>query len=198
MYYFESKTNDPYLNLASEYTIFTKQDEGLFLWVNSPSIILGRNQCALKEFDPLLCEKHSINIVRRYTGGGCVYHDEGNLNFTFFSKELDKNKFLSIIIEALQSFHINALISGRNDLCVNGYKISGSAYLCENDFYMFHGTLLVNSNLELLSSLLTPHYSKFIGKGIDSVKERVKNLNEFSNEITINALKKAIYKTYIK
>ena len=193
---FLAKSNNPYENLAIESAIFKQKEEALYLWVNQPSIIMGRNQDACKEYNPEVLKRKNILPVRRLTGGGCVYHDYGNLNFSFFGKELNKDKWLQIIKDALETFGIHAKASGRNDLLVNGYKVSGTAYLKEDDWYVFHGTLMVDVNIEELISVLQVSHLKYEGKGIDSIKSRVRNLRDFSNEITVSSLQCAIIDAY--
>lgn len=193
---FLAKSNNPYENIAIESAIFKQKEEALYLWVNQPSIIMGRNQDACREYNQEILKRKNVLPVRRLTGGGCVYHDYGNLNFSFFGKELHKEKWLQIIIDALSSFGIHAKVSGRNDLLVNGYKVSGTAYLQEDDWYVFHGTLMVDVNIEELVSILQVSHLKYEGKGIDSINSRVKNLCDFSNEITVSSLQCAIINAY--
>ncbi len=195
---FLAKSNNPYENIAIEAAIFKQKEEALYLWINQPSIIMGRNQDACKEYNPEVLKRKNILPVRRLTGGGCVYHDFGNLNFSFFGKELNKDKWLQIIKDALETFGIHANTSGRNDLLVDGYKVSGTAYLQEDDWYVFHGTLMVDVNIEELVSVLQVSHLKYEGKGIDSIRSRVKNLCDFSNEITVSSLQCAIIDAYKK
>lgn len=201
VYYFESESFNPYFNIASEYAIFkTIDDISLYLWINQPCVIAGINQDTNAEWNSEVLNKKQILPVRRLTGGGCVYHDFGNLNFTFSvpKKEFDFSKFFNIIINSLKNFNINAYRSGRNDILVNRKKICGTAYLEENDKILFHGTLMVCVNIDQLIEVLTPSYKKFEGKGISSIKSRVSNLIDFNNSITITELKKSIRETFEK
>lgn len=193
-----STTLNPYENIGMEYDIFkSTEEEGLFLWVNQPSVILGRNQNIQAEVDQVYLKRNHILIARRLTGGGCVYHDEGNLNFSFFSKELNKEKYLQVITNALKKLGIDAYLSGRNDILVGDKKISGTAYLNDNGRYLFHGTLMVDVNLHQLEKALHPNYLKFEGKGIASVRGRVTNIIDINDQLTIDIIKKAIIEEYI-
>jgi lipoate-protein ligase A len=143
-------------------------------------------------------EIDNIKLARRQSGGGAVFHDLGNTNFTFMSskKTFDKNKNNKIIIDALKKFNLDAFASGRNDLCLatlNGdLKFSGSAFKETKDRSFHHGTLLLNTNLEKLSNYLTPHPKKLQSKGIQSVRSRVINLSELNNLINHENLSQSI------
>lgn len=196
------KSNNPYENVASEYNYYNKlnKDEIIFLlWQNDPCVVIGRNQNIFRELNLEYIKKNNILPVRRFTGGGSVYHDLGNLNFTFISSQ--KNKYVSlwikIILDALKLSGINAKKEGRNDLLCEGKKFSGMAWLEDDEKFLIHGTLMVDLDLSALSKCLTPDYSKFIGKGIYSAKSRVCNLKDINKNITIKNLKENLIKSFI-
>lgn len=180
-----NNNTDPYFNLALEELIASSYlHEVVMLWRNRPSIIVGRNQNTEAEINAEAVRQKGINVVRRVTGGGAVYHDLGNINYTIAAndRQLDSDAFArnaGIIIKALQKFDINAEFKGRNDILVNGRKISGSAKSVFRDRTLFHGTLLFDTDLSVLSSVLTPDKKKIEAKGIKSVRSRVANLKEF-------------------
>lgn len=146
---------DPAWNLACEEVLLTHTDvECFMLWQNCKSVIIGRNQEAAAEVNLSLAKQMCIPVFRRITGGGTVFHDEGNLNFSFLCNNCQSchlpmpHSFYSVILDALKPFHIKAAFNGRNDLTVSGRKISGSAMILRTGRILFHGTLLVHSNLE--------------------------------------------------
>lgn len=188
-----SRSNNPYFNLAfEEYLVHNadKSEQVLFLWQNQNTVVIGRNQNPWKECNLQELNLQQGKLVRRLSGGGAVYHDLGNLNFTFISsfseKKVEGN--IGIIISALASNGIDAVFSGKNDILVQGYKVSGNAFFVENDILCHHGTLLIDSHLEKLNSFLTVSEQKLRSKGIDSVKARVKNLKELNEAITVETL----------
>lgn len=188
-----SRSNNPYFNLAlEEYLVNNagKNEQILFLWQNQNTVVIGRNQNPWKECNLEELNFQKGNLVRRRSGGGAVYHDLGNLNFTFISSYTEKKveENIDFIISALKSNGITAVFSGKNDILVQEYKVSGNAFFVENDILCHHGTLLINSNLEKLNSFLTVSEQKLKSKGIDSVKDRVKNLKELNEAITVENL----------
>ena len=152
MLYISDKSTDPYFNLAEEEFLLKEMTEDIFrLWRNSPSIIVGRYQNTIAEIDSEYTKSHNIPVVRRLSGGGAVFHDLGNLNFTFIqnleqNQNLDTSRmfryFTSPILEALQSLGINAELQGRNDLAIDGMKFSGNAICIHKDRILMHGTLM--------------------------------------------------------
>lgn len=188
------ESTNPYKNIATEYAYYQaiEEDDLIFLlWQNSPCVVMGRNQNAYRELDISYMKKEDILPVRRFTGGGAVYHDLGNLNFTFISSQKTKDmaKWMDIILKSLGKVGLRAKLEGRNDLTIDGKKFSGMAFIEDNDKFMVHGTLMVDLDLTKLSKCLTPDISKFTGKGIKSVKSRVCNLKDIRKDLTIKDLK---------
>lgn len=197
-----SNSCDPYTNIAFEkYLLDNAQDNIiLYLWQNCPCVIAGINQNTYKEWNLPYIKSKNILPVRRYTGGGAVYHDLGNLNFSFISKEKneDTEKWLNIILDAVKTFDIDCCFGGRNDLMAQGKKFGGTAWLKDNDNVLFHGTVMVKVNIESLVESLTPSSIKFNGKSVDSVKARVTNLSQISSQIDILSVKKEIAKYFLQ
>lgn len=195
------ESTNPYKNLASEYAYYTnlKEDEVIFLlWQNSPCVVMGRNQNVYQELDLEYINKEAILPVRRFTGGGAVYHDLGNLNFTFISsmKNKDMDKWMAIVLGALEKSNIRGKLDGRNDLTVDGKKFSGMAFIEDDEKFMVHGTLMVDLDLSVLEKCLTPDISKFTGKGIKSVRSRVLNLKDLDKDLDINTLKENLIASF--
>jgi len=160
-----SETHDPFFNLATEDWIFTDmnpEEHILFLWRNDRTVVIGRNQNPWAECNLKSMADKNVHLVRRQTGGGAVFQDLGNTNFTFLSSKdrYDKQRNFQIIINALKKLGINAEFSGRNDLVVDGRKISGSAFREQPDRAFHHGTILINANLGELAEYLTPSQKK--------------------------------------
>ena len=178
-----NENTNPYFNLAMEEYFLKNTHKDLFiLWRNKPSIIIGKNQNTLSEINLDYVKSHSIPVVRRQSGGGAVFHDLGNINFTFISCNnnsfSDFRKFTQPIIDLLKTLGLNAEFSGRNDLLIDGKKFSGNAQYNYKDKVMHHGTLLFSSQITDLSNALKVKSIKFEGKGIKSVKSRVTNISE--------------------
>ena len=196
-------SKNPYINISREYSYFENlQNDELFflLWQNEPCVIMGRNQNIYNELNLDYIKKENILPVRRFTGGGSVYHDLGNLNFTFISSQKNKkmDARMDIILNALNKEGIEAEKKGRNDILSNGKKISGMARLEDEEKILIHGTLMVDLDLRKLSNCLTPDISKFNGKGIKSIKSRVVNLNQLNSSITISSLKCSLIESFKK
>lgn len=178
---------NPYINLASEeFLLKYEKDllcEDLFIiWKNKNTIVIGNTQNAYSEINLMYVNQHNIKVVRRLSGGGAVYHDKNNINFTYIKrnkrKEFSFQECLNIIIEFLNTLGINASCSGRNDILVNGKKISGNAVTFYQNDYLLHGTLMFDIDIEVLVESLHVDKNKLISKGIESVKSRVMNIKE--------------------
>lgn len=186
-YYISSKTN-PYFNLAMEEHLLRKvQDREciLYLWQNKRTAVIGRNQNPWKECDLDLLESDSGFLARRMSGGGAVYHDLGNLNFTFLAKKenYDVEKQFQVILEGVKELGIKGERSGRNDITVDGRKFSGNAFYETKNACFHHGTILFNVDKEAMSRYLLVSEDKLVSKSVESVKSRVVNLNEYLSGI---------------
>ena len=181
---------DPRINLAlEEYALrnFGESDDYLLFYINGPSIIIGRNQNTLEEINDDYVRENGIHVVRRMSGGGAVYHDEGNLNFSFITNYKKENlhnfkKFTKPVIQVLKQMGVDAEMSGRNDILAEGRKISGNAQFSTGKRMFSHGTLLFNSDLEEVTRALDVKMSKIESKGHKSVRSRVANISEFLND----------------
>lgn len=178
---------DPMINLAMEEYVLKHipADDSYFLfYINAPSIIIGKNQNTLEEINKPYIDAHNIKVVRRLSGGGSVYHDLGNLNFSFITAD-DGNsfhnfkKFTQPIVDALKEMGISAELSGRNDIHVGERKISGNAQFSQKGRMFSHGTLLLNSNIDEVVNALKVSEAKIASKGIKSIRSRVANINDF-------------------
>ena len=183
-------SGDPFANLAAERFLFESCDpnqEMLLLYVNRPCVVIGRSQNPFLEADLRVLRRYGMPLVRRYTGGGTVYHDPGNLNYTFIQprRGYDKVQNSRRIIEALSKLGISAEVTERNDLVAGGKKFSGSAYRLTKEKALHHGTLLISSDLSLLSSALKPSFPGIEGKGVASVRSPVLCLNQVVPELRV-------------
>lgn len=187
MDYYWNGRSDPAYNLALEEIMSAQADAPfVMLWRNRPAVILGRNQNAVREFDAAYAREHGIAVVRRMTGGGAVYHDRGNLNYSLFSFGTERDgrftdfaSFARPVLDALRALGADAAFSGRNDILVGGRKVSGSAKRVHDGRILFHGTLLFDVDLDAMTAVLTPPLAKIEAKGVSSVRARVANLKEF-------------------
>lgn len=183
---------DPSINLALEEYIlqnFGEEDTYLLFYINEPSIIIGRNQNTVEEINTDYVDENGIKIIRRLSGGGAVYHDEGNLNFSFITKDdgdsfHDFAKFTQPVVEALNRLGVPAELIGRNDLLVEGRKISGNAQFATRGRMFNHGTLMFDSEIEHVVAALNVKKEKIESKGIKSIRSRVANISEFLKEKT--------------
>lgn len=184
-------STNAYFNLAMEEYFLKNTNEDIFmLWRNESAIIVGKNQNTLSEINYEYVKQNKIKVVRRQSGGGAVFHDLGNINFTFISCNdnsfSDFKRFTMPIIDALKNLNIQAEFSGRNDLLIDNQKFSGNAQYNYKNKVMHHGTLLFSSEINDLSSALKVKPSKFIGKSVKSVKSRVTNIaNHLEQDITV-------------
>ena len=191
MKYIKNPSTNPYYNMAfDEYCLESLPiDEPVFfLWQNRPAVIVGYNQEVNTEVNIDYLKEKGIDLVRRVTGGGAVYHDLGNLNYTIVGRsedlERDYPEYASIMMKALQALGVPAILSGRNDILVEGKKVSGFAKrVCKNRL-MVHGTLMYNVDVDVLTHVLNPSTTKLQSKGIASVRSRVANLCDYLPELS--------------
>lgn len=189
MYFVDNKgITDPRINLAiEEYLLKTmdvEQDPFLLFYINEPSIIIGKNQNTAEEINTDYVDSNGIHVVRRLSGGGAVYHDHGNLNYSFITVDDGESfrnfrKFTEPVVQALQGLGVNAELSGRNDLMAEGRKISGNAQFSTKGRMYSHGTLLFDTEVEAVVSALKVSKEKIESKGIKSIRSRVANISEF-------------------
>ena len=193
-----SQSNSPTFNLATEEYLFSQsQDDMLFLYVNNPSVIIGSNQAIQNEVDLEFCTKNNIQVVRRMSGGGAVYHDTGNLNYCFISNKQDNKSslssdFLEPIVSVLNELDIPVSIGKRKDLWLqNEFKISGTASHVGKMRELHHGTLLYDTKLDVLENALSPKSVDSTIKATSSVRSSVKNLRAYfenEGEIRLNSV----------
>ena len=200
---YENPSFDPAWNMAAEEALLAEagQEPLFLLWQNSPAVILGRHQNARREVDLAYAQQEGISVIRRLSGGGTVYHDAGNLNYTFIlprrggeSKTVSSDEFRlwsKPVLDVLRGMGVDAEFSGRNDLTVGGRKISGTAQARFRGHLLHHGTLLVSTDFGRMSRVLRVDSEKLRGKGVPSVRSRVANLSEFI-PIGIAEMKQAI------
>ncbi len=197
MYFIDNKgITDPRINLAIEEYALKAMDvdkDSFFLfYINEPSIIIGKNQNTIEEINTDYVESNGIHVVRRLSGGGAVYHDLGNLNFSFITKDdgdsfRNFKKFTQPIVDALKGMGVDAELSGRNDILAGGRKISGNAQFSTKGRMFSHGTLMFDTEIEAVVSALKVRKDKIESKGIKSIRSRVANIMEFLEDpITIN------------
>lgn len=195
---------NPWHNLALEELLFNRQKEGMtfYLWQNQNTVVIGKYQNAWKECRVPLLENEEGRLARRSSGGGAVFHDLGNLNFTFITgrDHYDVTRQLSVIQKAVLSFGVETDFTGRNDLVLRsgGEKFSGNAFRLTKAVGMHHGTILIHVDMERLSRYLAPSKEKLASKGVESVRARVKNLSETSAAITVPTMKEALISAFIQ
>lgn len=194
LYIAYAEGTDPCRNLAMEEYLLTNcppDSVTLYLWQNAHTVVIGRNQNPWTECRLQLLQEEGGQLVRRLSGGGAVYHDIGNLNFTFLCREenYDLHKQLSVIQAACRYAGIDASFSGRNDLLAEGKKFSGNAFYHTKGRCYHHGTLLIRSDLDRLNRYLSPPKAKLEAKGIASVRSRVINLSQLAPELTCQTMK---------
>ena len=194
-----SSTSNPAFNLATEEFLMNSQyDNWFYLYINAPSIIVGKHQNSLAEINVDYVKENNVIVIRRTTGGGAVFHDPGNLNFTFIMKEhpgetADFRKYTQPIIDVLQAMDVDAKFEGRNDMTIEGKKFSGNAKAFYNNKILQHGTLLFDSTLPNLSQALKLNPLKYRDKAVKSISSRVTNISEhLKHDITLEEFEKRI------
>ena len=186
IHYLETGSVDPCYNLAMEQYVLEHRREGdwLMLWQNQNTVVVGLNQNTAEEINASFVEEHGITVVRRMTGGGAVYHDLGNLNYSFIrdvgnAEELTISRFTEPVCRALASLGVQASASGRNDILVDGKKISGVAQRIAGGRILHHGTLLFDSDPAMIAGALRVDPAKFTSKSAKSVRSRIGNLRDY-------------------
>ena len=185
MRYLESPSRDPYFNLALEEYVFERMDKSksyFLLWQNDNTIVVGKYQNTAEEIDQAYVDAHHIRVARRLSGGGAVYHDRGNLNFTFIVDRADApglnfKVFVRPVVEALARFGVHAEFTGRNDLTIDGMKFSGNAQYARRGRLLHHGCIMLDSNLTSVADALRVKEAKFDSKAVKSVRSRVTTIN---------------------
>ena len=193
--YLETGSIDPYYNLAFEEYVLTHRTEGdyLLLWQNESTVVVGRNQNTAEEINADFVEAHSIRVVRRNTGGGAVYHDLGNLNYSFITdagekEEVSFARFTQPVVKALCDLGLSASAGGRNDILVENRKVSGTAQRLSGSRILHHGTLLFDSDPFMAAGALSVHPEKFQSKSAKSVRARIGNIRSFlQDDMTLPA-----------
>lgn len=202
-YIYSALTGDGWLNLARDGYFLENNKKGdviLYFYVNKNAVIIGRNQNAWKECSIANMDADGVQLVRRHSGGGAVFHDNGNLNFSFITdeKHYDLNRQMRVILNAVSKLGLKAELSGRNDITVDGKKFSGNAFSLAKGNRSHHGTILVNADLTKLSNYLCVSKEKMRSKGIDSVRARVCNICELSSGLTVEAMRRLVIESFIE
>ncbi len=196
-----STNTNPYKNLAlEEYLLKTVEDNEciMYLWQNEKTVVIGKNQNPWKECKIADLEADGGSLVRRLSGGGAVFHDLGNLNFTFLATKDNYNveRQLQVILEAVKLRGIPAEKTGRNDISVEGKKFSGNAFFSDGVHCYHHGTILVNVDMSKLSLYLNVSRDKLSSKGVESVRSRVTNLTEYNPTLSIEIMKMELMEAF--
>ena len=201
LYLYQSESFDPYYNLAVEKQLLDRVAPGeciLYLWQNQNTVVIGKNQNAWLECRTSLLESEGGRLARRLSGGGAVFHDLGNLNFTFLvrDEDYDVDRQLSVIQTAVRLAGVQAERSGRNDVLADGRKFSGNAFYHQNGHAYHHGTLMVTVDKDKLQRYLSPSKAKLEAKGVASVRSRVVNLSELSPGLTCDKLRSLMVQAF--
>lgn len=194
---------DPYRNQAVEELLLQNVEEDeqiLYLWQNDRTVVIGRNQDAARECDLEALQSDGGRAARRLSGGGAVYHDMGNLNYTFLSARAshDVKRQTGIILDAVASFGIQAQCTGRNDLTIEGRKFSGSAYYDNGHAKLHHGTILIDTDPACMARYLTPSRQKLASKGVASVSSRVGCLRELDSSLNVEKVREALVDAFCR
>lgn len=201
MIYIESTSTNPYYNLALEEYVFEQMDKGesyFMLWQNDKAIIVGKYQNTAEEINREWVEAHGIRVVRRLSGGGAVFHDKGNLNFTFIAdrkglSDFNFRVFVKPVVQALETLGIRAEFNGRNDLVLDGRKFSGNSQYVKRGRVLHHGCIMLDSNLDKVKDALRVRDAKFTSKSVKSVRSRVTTINEHApRRISMEEFKAAL------
>ncbi|MGI6214756.1 MAG: lipoate--protein ligase [Christensenellales bacterium] len=203
LYYFLTNEYNPYKNIALEEYLLLNAPENsimLYLWQNERTVVIGRNQCAWRECNVEALQKDNGTLARRLSGGGAVYHDLGNLNFTFLYPKAKENikRQMNVIVDALESLGMNVLLTGRNDISYRGRKMSGNAFYTNGSRAYHHGTIMLDVDLDTMLKYLNVNKEKYISKGIESVRSRVINVKSVMPSINIDKLQSALIKSFEK
>ena len=206
MNYLNLTTTDPAFNLAVEEYVFDylpRDRMYVMLWQNDNAIIIGKNQNTLAEINEAYVKQQGIRVVRRLSGGGAVYHDMGNLNFTVIAdaqgERLDFGRFCALVVKALQRVGVKAEINGRNDMTIDGKKFSGNAQYLRQGRVMHHGTILFDSNASVLAKALQVDEAKIQAKGVRSVRSRVTNVRPcLPVDMTLSQFRKVLLDTILE
>lgn len=199
----ESTTTVPYDNIALEAYLLLGVKPGeciLYLWQNRHTVVIGRNQNCWKECNCRLLQEEEGYLARRLSGGGAVFHDLGNLNFTFLMRkeDYDIKRQTEVILQAVRMYEIHAERTGRNDIVVDGRKFSGNAFYQSGDCCYHHGTILMNVDKDSMSKYLNVSKEKLQSKGVDSVRSRVTNLIEYAPQITADGMKERLTESFAR
>lgn len=205
MLFYNSPSTDPYYNLALEEYLFEHRDlsQGLFmLWQNHNTLVIGKYQNTAEEINADFVKAQNTSVVRRNTGGGAVYHDMGNVNFTCMQTSdntagIDFRTFMEPVINALRGMGLPAEFNSRNDMTIDGKKFSGNSQMIRGNRVLHHGTLLFSANLEFVGKALRPREDKYTSKGIQSVRSRVTNLVDYMDEpISLEEFKQRLIREF--
>lgn len=206
MYFIDNKgITDPRINLAIEEYVLKnmdiEKDDYLLFYINQPSIIIGKNQNTIEEINTDYVDENGIIVVRRLSGGGAVYHDLNNLNFSFLTKDdgdafMNYRRFTKPVVDALKNLGVDAELSGRNDILAEGKKVSGNAQFVTQGRMFSHGTLLFKTDIDAVVGSLKVKQDKIESKGIKSVRSRVGNISDFlKEEMTVEQFRLEVLKS---
>lgn len=207
MIFIESESTDPYENLALEEYVFDRFDrsrEYFMLWQNENSVIVGKYQNTIEEINQDFINRHAVRVARRLSGGGAVYHDKGNLNYTIIvdrekNPDFEFRLFVIPVIEALRELGVEAEFNGRNDLTINGRKFSGNSQYVKGNRILHHGCIMLDSNLDTVQKALRVKDAKIQSKSIKSVRSRVTTINENApDRISMDQFKETLKRHILK